>query len=210
MRSFPDEQWRKLNFEPNALRLNYAVSNFGRLVSFSDDLKEGKLLKGGLLGGYPTFVCRPYGKSKTIYIHKLIAEYFLEKPSEDHIYVIHLDYKKTNNHTRNLMWATKEEMEAHQQNSPFVLQSREKRRHQRPTKGHKLTTTDVIRIKKRIFDPNRKTRYRLIAKQFGISEMQLYRIKSGENWGHVTLDLPNSPSEQSQAQQRNKRLNQSK
>jgi hypothetical protein len=24
-----------------------------------------------------------------------------------------------------------------------------------------------------------------IAEHFGISEMQLYRIKSGENWGHV-------------------------
>ena len=29
---------------------------------------------------------------------------------------------------------------------------------------------------------------RIIAKQFGISEMQLYRIKSGENWGHVKID----------------------
>lgn len=210
MRSYPDEQWRKIRFEPNALKLNYAVSNYGRLVSYSDELKDGKLLKGGMLGGYPTFVCRPRGKSKTIYIHKLVAEYFLEKPGEEHVYVIHLDYKKTNNHTRNLMWATKQEMEAHQQNSPYVIQSRERRKHNRPTKGHKLTTTDVIRIKKRIFDPNRKTRYRLIAKQFGISEMQLYRIKSGENWGHVSLDLPKPDTEANQAQNKGKRYNQSK
>jgi len=27
---------------------------------------------------------------------------------------------------------------------------------------------------------------KMIAKQFGISEMQLYRIKTGENWGSVT------------------------
>ncbi len=210
MRSYPDEQWRQIIFEPNALRFKYAVSNYGRLVSYSQNLQDGKLLKGGLLGGYPTFVCRPLGKSKTIYIHKLVAEYFLEKPSDDYLYVIHLDYKKTNNHTKNLMWATKEEMEAHQQSSPYVLQSRERRKHLRPTKGHKLTTTDVIRIKMRIFDPNRKTRYRLIAKQFGISEMQLYRIKSGENWGHVTLDLPKSQNEQNQFQSKEKRFNQSK
>ncbi len=25
----------------------------------------------------------------------------------------------------------------------------------------------------------------MLAKQFGISEMQVWRIKSGENWGHV-------------------------
>ena len=44
-----------------------------------------------------------------------------------------------------------------------------------------------MRIKKMLANPNRKTRLRLIAKQFGISEMQLYRIKSGENWGHVEI-----------------------
>jgi hypothetical protein len=27
---------------------------------------------------------------------------------------------------------------------------------------------------------------KMIAKQFGVSEMQLYRIKSGENWGWVS------------------------
>jgi len=30
-----------------------------------------------------------------------------------------------------------------------------------------------------------KTRMKMIAKQFKISEMQLYRIKVGENWGWV-------------------------
>lgn len=190
MRTYPGEQWREIKFEPGALRLNYAISNFGRIVSYPAKLSRGKVLRGGILGGYPTFVCRPFGKSKTLYVHKLVAQHFLEKPSDDHQFVIHLDYNKKNNHTDNLRWATKTEMEAHQQKSPYVIKSREKRRNSKPTKGHKLTTTDVIRIKKRIFDPNRKTRLKIIAKQFGISEMQLYRIKSGENWSHVTIDTP--------------------
>lgn len=190
MRTFPGEQWREIVFEPGALRLNYAISNFGRIISYREKKEEGKILKGGILGGYPTFVCRPFGKSKTLYIHKIAAEHFMERPSELHKYVIHLDYNKRNNHVDNLKWATKELMEAHQQKSPNVIKSREKRKNQRPTKGHKLTTTDVIRIKKRIFDPNRKTRLKIIAKQFGISEMQLYRIKSGENWSHVTIEMP--------------------
>ena len=49
----------------------------------------------------------------------------------------------------------------------------------------KLDSTQVMRIKRMIFDPQRKTRMRIIAKQFGISEMQLYRIKTGENWASV-------------------------
>lgn len=188
IRFFPNEKWEHLKFEEGALRYNYAISNFGRIVSFQTEIKEGRLLRGGVLGGYPTFVCRPFGKSKTFYIHKLVAQYFIPKNSDQDTFVIHLDYNKTNNFEGNLRWANKRDMEAHQQNSPYVLQSREKRKQRKPRKGHKLTSTDVIRIKKKIFDPNRRTRMKMIAKQFGISEMQLYRIKSGENWGHIEVE----------------------
>jgi DNA-binding Xre family transcriptional regulator len=36
-------------------------------------------------------------------------------------------------------------------------------------------------------DPNRKTRLKIIAKRFGVSEMTLQRIKTGENWGHIKI-----------------------
>ena len=188
IRFFPNEKWEHLKFEEGALRYKYAISNFGRNVSFQTEIKEGRLLRGGVLGGYPTFVCRPFGKSKTFYIHKLVAQYFIPKGSDEDTFVIHLDYNKTNNFVGNLRWANKRDMEKHQQSSPYVLQSREKRKQHKPRKGHKLTSTDVIRIKKKIFDPNRRTRMKMIAKQFGISEMQLYRIKSGENWGHIEVE----------------------
>lgn len=198
MRTYPDEKWESIDFHPEALRLNYAISNYGRIASYADNIENGKLLKGGILGGYPTFVCRPFGKSKTFYIHKLVAEHFIKKQENDQIYAIHLDYNKQNNHVSNLEWANKARMTAHQQDSPFVLAGREKRKQQRQHKGHKLTSTDVMRIKKKIFDPKRKTRMKIIAKQFGISEMQLYRIKSGENWAHVKVDIPESRSDSPQ------------
>ncbi len=185
IRFFPDEEWKTILFDERALRLNYAISSYGRIVSYDVNPEEGRLLKGGTLGGYPTFVCRPFGKSKTFYVHKLVAQHFMPERQEAETFVIHLDYNKKNNHIKNLKWANKEEVESHQQNSPFVLRSREERKFKRPQKGHKLTSTDVMRIKKKIFDPNRKTRMKIIAKQFGISEMQLYRIKSGENWSHI-------------------------
>lgn len=188
MRTFPGEEWKELELKADALRYRYAVSSFGRIISFKEKISEGRLLKGGMLGGYPTFVCRPFGKSRTFYIHKLVAELFLTEKRPDETYVIHLDFNKKNNHVNNLRWASKDAMEAHQQNSPFVIKSREMRKLIKPTKGHKLTSTDVMRIKRKIFDPNRKTRLKMIAKQFGISEMQLYRIKSGENWSHIKVD----------------------
>ncbi len=192
IKSFWNEEWKDLNFEEGALRKKYAISNYGRIVSYTDNLENGNLVRGGVLRGYKTLPVRPFGKSKTFYVHKLVAEYFLEKKDDDHKYVIHLDYNKENNFVDNLKWATKDEMFSHQQKNPVVLEAREKQKGRKTVKGHKLTATQVIRLKKKILDPNRKTRLKLIAKQFGISEMQLYRIKSGENWGHIKISEENN------------------
>jgi len=153
-------------------------------------------LKGSLVDGYPVFRYKQFYKSeqgtkiknKQIFVHKLVADYFGQQENEEQQYVIHLDYNKLNNHIDNLQWTSKREMELHQQSNPNVLLAREKRKEVKPYKGHKLNATQVKRLKKKIFDPERKTRLKILAKQFGISEMQLYRIKSGENWAHVTVD----------------------
>ena len=51
----------------------------------------------------------------------------------------------------------------------------------------KLSEAKVRVIKKKLLDPNRRTRLRIIANQFGITTTQLYRIKSGENWGEIKV-----------------------
>ncbi len=186
--SFSDEVWKEIDVIPPGIRLRYAVSNYGRVMSFNKDMEQGNILRGGLIGGYPILKVRPKGKDKTYYVHRLVAQFFLTVKKEAHVFVIHLDYNKKNNHVSNLRWATKREMELHQQGSPYVKKARELRLLKKPQKGHKLTSTQVMLLKKKIFDPNRKTRLRILAKQFGISEMQLYRIKSGENWSHVKLE----------------------
>jgi hypothetical protein len=187
VRSYWNEEWKELAFEEGALKKQYAISNYGRVVSYIETIQNGNIIKGGKLRGYATLPLRPFGKSKTYYIHKLVAEYFLEKTSEDQQYVIHMDYNKGNNFIENLKWTNKVEMFAHQQKNPTVLEARKKQVGRKTDQGHKLTATQVLRLKKKILDPNRKTRLKLIAKQFGISEMQLYRIKSGENWGHIKI-----------------------
>jgi hypothetical protein len=196
VKTFWDEVWRQIDLGGDKLRYNYAVSNYGRIVSYSDTVDNGRLLKGSLVDGYPVFRYKQFYKegnqtrikNKQIFVHKLVASYFGSKTNEAAEYVIHLDYNKLNNHIDNLKWTTKREMELHQQDNPNVLKAREKRKETKPYKGHKLNATQVKRLKKKIFDPNRKTRLKIIAKQFGISEMQLYRIKSGENWSHVSID----------------------
>jgi hypothetical protein len=183
IKKFWNEVWKDIDIQVPGLQLKYAVSDYGRVVSYSGRVEDGRLLKGTITGGYRTLNLKPGGKYLTIYVHRAIAQAFLTSATAEHKYVIHLDHNKTNNHIDNLCWATKEEMEKHQQFSPAVIE-RKKKRH---FKGHKLTETKVRLIKKMILDPNRKTRMKIIAKQFGVTEMQLYRIKSGENWGHVEV-----------------------
>ncbi len=185
-----------MDLSQDKLRNKYDVSNYGRIVSYREKREDGKVLKGSLVDGYPVFRYKQFYrngtdvtvKNKQIFIHKLVTEYFGKPKKDDDRYVIHLDYNKMNNHVTNLEWATKREMELHQQKNPNVIKARELRKERKPYKGHKLNATQVKRLKKKIFDPNRKTRLKILAKQFNISEMQLYRIKSGENWSHVTID----------------------
>lgn len=176
-----NETWKVIQFNKGVFRCNYAVSDQGRLVSYTDSIQDGTILKGTLMGGYPTLKLKPEGRNMTLFIHRLVAEAFLPKKSSRHSYVIHMDFNKENNAVKNLRWATKDEMENHQQKSPAVLAYRSVNR----KKGHKLTDATVKRIKQMIADKNRKMTMKDIAGQFDISEMQLYRIKSGENWGHV-------------------------
>ncbi|MCU4163105.1 HNH endonuclease [Carboxylicivirga caseinilyticus] len=189
VRSYWNEEWKELKFGEGALMKRYSISNYGRIISYIDKPEDADVIRGGMLRGYPTLPLRPYGKSKTFYVHKLVAELFIPKDSDDQTFVIHKDYNKSNNYIDNLKWASKKEMFEHQQQNPLVLKAREKQKTRKTQQGHKLTATQVIRLKKKIFDPNRKTRLKLIAKQFGISEMQLYRIKSGENWSHIKVDI---------------------
>jgi hypothetical protein len=192
VRFYYDELWEEFILPYNA-KFRYAVSNYGRIMSFTDSIKEGTLLKGSTVGGYKIFRYKIFEGKKIknghFFLHKLVATHFLKEKTDDQIYVLHLNHEKTNNHYKNLLWANKLEMIEHNKKSPAVIKAKQQLIETNINrKGHKLTATNVLLIKKKIFDPNRKTRMKMIAKQFGISEMQLYRIKSGENWGHIKVD----------------------
>ena len=191
IRVYPNEEFKEIIIE-DKLRLRYAVSNKGRLISFVDDIKFGRILKGGRADGYKMFRYNVTidGKMKTKhkFISKLVAELFIPKTSEDQTYVLHLDRIRDNDDHRNLKWATREEMLGHSRNSPFAKQARLNLvQHNLKADGRKLTVTKVMLIKKLLANPNQRTRLKMIAKQFGVSEMQISRIKSGENWNHIKI-----------------------
>ncbi len=185
IRSLSGESWKQLSFPGwKKQRNRYAVSSRGRLASFKTNLPEdGKLLSGSVTKGYRTLNLHRPGEKGTLYLHREIAKLFLKKPSRNQHYVIHLNHQKQDNRIQNLRWATAEEMTLHQQKSPGRVAYRKIQATR--TIGMKLTATQVKQIKKIIGNPKRTLSMKKLAARYGVSEMTLYRIKSGENWGRI-------------------------
>jgi HNH endonuclease/Helix-turn-helix domain of resolvase len=151
-------------------------------------VKEATTLLEGLKANQKKKLAADWKQRATNYhalIHRLVAQYFLKEPSEKQTVVAHLDYDKLNNRASNLKWMTHDENVEHQRSSPHVIADKENRR-QRTSKTSKLSVTKVMLLKKLL---NEGKPVKSLVKQFKVSDMQIYRIKSGENWG----DVPAAP-----------------
>ncbi|HML56743.1 MAG TPA: HNH endonuclease [Ferruginibacter sp.] len=117
-------------------------------------------------------------------VHRLVATYFLPKPSPDANIIAHLDYNKLNNRVDNLRWMTTEEIHKHRVNSPSVQAEINKRRLRLtpPHKNTKLSVTKVMLLKKLL---NENKPIKQLVKIFKVTETQILRIKRGENWADV-------------------------
>lgn len=185
MKKIAGETWKPLQFAGwKHLRKKYALSSHGRIASFIEDVNtDGKILTGSLTTGYRTLNLHRPGDNGTLYIHREIARLFLPKPSSKAKYVLHNNHNKLDNSIKNLRWATLEEMVEHQQKSPAKI-AYKKIQATRST-GLKLNISQVRSIKKMLDDTRRKITIKKLAEKFGVSEMTMYRIKSGENWARV-------------------------
>jgi HNH endonuclease len=119
------------------------------------------------------------------YIHRLVAENFVARPSEQHSIVIHVDHDNQNNHHTNLRWVTHQESVAHNNANPNIIKDRENRKFKKVNKSYKLNEAKVKLIKKALQRGRKPTE---IAKQFGISEGQVRYIRRGDSWSEVTID----------------------
>jgi hypothetical protein len=113
-------------------------------------------------------------KNKTI--HRLVGKYFLDDYSED-LEVNHNDGNRMNNHYSNLSMMTRQENMAHAWSTGLVniaygvMQS-----------GAKLTEAQVLDIF------NSKELTKELSKKYKVGRRQIWLIKSGRNWSHLTID----------------------
>ncbi|GAC1419723.1 MAG: hypothetical protein NVS1B13_01220 [Flavisolibacter sp.] len=185
IKKIPGEVWKPLSFRGSReLRNRYAISSAGRIASFKEDISsDGKLLNGSLTTGYKTLNLHRPGHKGTLYIHRELAKLFLARNSPKHKYVIHKNHNKLDNFIKNLKWATVEEMIEHQQNSPAKIAYKKKQATREV--GLKLTSAKVKKIKDLLGNKNRRMTIKQLAEKYEVSEMTMYRIKSGENWSRV-------------------------
>lgn len=170
------EKWKFIDFTEG----KYQISNYGRIKSFCHDPEEGKIVKVSNIKGFNAYSFIVGKKKKQFYIHKLVAQIFVKKDSEDQTKVIHIDWDKLNNYYKNLKWVTTEE-------SYKRIQKKMKDNVDKTGKSStaaKLIADDVILLKHML---NKGIKQNVIAKLFAISEMQVTRIKRKENWANITL-----------------------
>lgn len=183
-RKLLNEVWKEIEAEDYyPEKTQVFISNYGRIKKKKPHEEEFKLAKLSmnkrlLMFSYP----RKNNVHKMFCVHKMVGICFLKKENEEEKFVIHLDHDLLNNKVDNLKFVNQKELSRHQRTNPKFIKARKNW-----TPKSKLNEGRVKIIKKKVLDPNRKTRLRLIAKQFGISESQLRRIKNGENWKHVEV-----------------------
>tara|TARA_R110001592_G_scaffold302168_1_gene574041 strand:- start:1712 stop:2260 length:549 start_codon:yes stop_codon:yes gene_type:complete len=182
MKSFRNESWKAFDIvDCDFEKEEILVSNYGRVQKKKKKDKEFKLYKKGIINKFETLsYVDTKNKTKSFYVHRAVAYLFLEK-REDTKFVIHKNHDLTDNYVQNLKWVNQKELTVHQLTNP------ERKKKLGLITSAKLSEAKVRVIKKKLLDPNRRTRLRIIASQFGVSTMQLYRIKSGENWGNIEV-----------------------
>ncbi|HMO32810.1 MAG TPA: NUMOD4 domain-containing protein [Lacibacter sp.] len=178
------ERWKDAPF-PKSLKKNYAVSNMGRVASYTNKLLEdGTLLKGSLQEGYRIMRYNVYTKKgkryEFVFFHTLVAQAFCKQKSPKHSKVIFKDFNRKNLTADNLKWVTVEEQYAHSIQSPQYLKASKRLR--QPVKGPQLDVEKVKKIKQAL--KAGKT-LKSLATKYKVSDMQIHRIKTGENWSHV-------------------------
>lgn len=182
------EIWKSFTVGGKKPSVPYVISNHGRFGVMPHGSNKVEVRTFKPTAGSYRFNTRQNGKNKAIFISREVATAFLKKPSSKHNYVIHKDHNYLNNHVDNLKWALRTEHRQHTTFSPNSVMARQRKAIVKSTHSKVLNEQSVATLKKMIWDPKRKLSYRQLAEKFGVSEMQIYRIKTGQFWYHVRVD----------------------
>ncbi|MGY0692639.1 NUMOD4 domain-containing protein [Virgibacillus sp. FSP13] len=90
----------------------YMVSAAGDVKSIKRSGTKGGVLIGNIAKGYKRVLLKKNNKAKKFFVHRLVADVFLDK-QKDKNFVNHIDGNKLNNHVNNLEWCNRSENQLH-------------------------------------------------------------------------------------------------
>ncbi len=103
IRNLWKEEWKLIQFDEKISTLKkFKISNYGRVIYLKGD--DEVLRNKSFINGYETIALKQElnNKGTCRYVHKLVAQHFLEKENEDQVFVLHINYDKTDNTLENL------------------------------------------------------------------------------------------------------------
>ncbi len=177
-----NEVWKRVDFGKPTKTCSYDISNYGRIRSTNKNTGKERFIKGVKVNRelLTLNIVLKDGSRGVKCIHRFVADNFVEPSTDQHTYVLHIDYDRSNNKWNNLIWATEEEWKAYTKKKTSYIEGMKKR-----DNTYKLNETKVRLIKKRL--ALGKTKRKIIAKTFGVSERTIRQIENEERWKHVQL-----------------------
>lgn len=164
----------------NIFNNRYKITSYGRIF----DKMNNEMIQYDH-NGYKRITLSPEHKRKKKYfIHRLVAEAFLEKqPGKD--FVNHKDLNKSNNHVENLEWVSSSENEFHKfQNKPDLKQHLSKIVSKEMSPEKIKTINEVRKICYEISLRNRTVKE--IADEFNTTSKRINAIKNKRLWKNIS------------------------
>lgn len=157
----------------------FMITDFGRLFSINGRWKGIRLLKHAVDGpGYYNTTLRMKPKYRSVRIHQLVGEHFVDNP-DNKPQLNHKDGNKLNNHYLNLEWCTIAENIEHAVRTGLLDVKGEKHHHA------KLRDADIPLI----FEMrNKEITMKDIGNHFGVCRRTIGDVLNRRLWCHVPID----------------------
>ena len=153
----------------------YTIDEFGKVKN----TKTNKYLKGAINSkGYLRVELHLNKKIKKFFVHRLVAEYFVENPLNKE-QVNHIDGNKLNNNMNNLEWVTNQENRNH-----AIKNNLTKNLCGEEAPWSKLTKKDVIFIRSE-YDKKETFNAKKLSKKFKVSTSQILLVAKRKSWKNV-------------------------